>query len=118
MSDQKMRIDISDVRTTPVTVYHYYSPFKRCTYTVDADGNIIFQIVRPLDLVNYDLIRAKKVSSLRRVIIEMFETINEKEYKVRELGANFKSYVLDERPDAEGTIIREEILTFEITDII
>jgi hypothetical protein len=116
--DQKMRIDILDVRTTPAAKYSFFSPFKRCTYTVDNQGQILFEIVRPLDLMTYDLPKAKKVSALRRVKIEMFDTIGDTEYKVRELGANFKNYILNETPGEGGKTDREEILIFEILEII
>jgi hypothetical protein len=115
--EQKMRIDICDIRVTPAIRYSYTSPFKRCTYTVDNQGQILFEIVRPLDLMTYDLMRAKKVSALRKVIIEMYDTIDGKEYKIRSLGANFKNYILNELPGEGGKTDREEILLFEILDI-
>jgi hypothetical protein len=112
-----MRIDIFDVRVTPAIKYSYASPFKRATYQVDDQGGILLEIVRPLNLITYDLMQAKKVSSLRRVTIQMFDFIGEKEYKVRELGGNFRRYVLNEIPQSDGSVTREEILIFEITDV-
>lgn len=116
--DGTTRIEIVDVTRVPAVSGNYPGPFKQIRYEVRNDGHIRFIIIKDLDLLNYNLNFAKIVSQLRQVRIRIYVTYQEQEFKVRDLGANFISYVLDERLAPDGSIIREEIINWEITDIL
>lgn len=112
------RIEIIDLLSTPAVKGDYPGPFKQIQYEVRNTGAIRFTIVKELNLMNYDVGFAKVVSKLRRVQINIFETINGKEYPIRSLKCNFVNYLLNEVPNEAGEIERDEILTWEVTDIL
>lgn len=117
------RLEITDVTKIPAVKGDYPGPFKRIRYEVQNDGRIILSIVKDLDLINYDLNFAKVVSQLREVEIRIYQFIDlpggiKKEVLVRSLEANFINYLLDERPDIGGETIREEIINWEIKEIL
>lgn len=110
----KMRIEIIDTSKTPAIIYYYESPFKSSSYRVESSGAITLTIIKPLDLMTYDVDRARKVSSIRKCAIKIYEEIGGTEYLVRSFDANFKYYLLEERPLQNGDIDREEHIIFEI----
>jgi hypothetical protein len=112
-----MKIDIIDTMKKPSITYTYESPFKSSSYRVDNNGEITLTIIRPLDLMTYDVGKAKDVSMLRRVVIKIYDTIQGTEYLIREFDAVFKYYLLDERPDMYNVIQREEHIVFNISKI-
>lgn len=109
------RIVFTDPTKVPALRIEYPGPFKQIRYEVQSSGNIRFTIVKDLNLLTYDVDFAKQVSQLRNVEIRIYETVGDQEYLIRALKANFVSYMLDERMQANGEMLREEIIIWEIT---
>jgi hypothetical protein len=112
-----MRIEIIDTSKQPAVTYYYESPFKSSSYRVESSGAITLTIIKPLNLLTYDVDNARKVSSIRKCAIKIYEEIGGEEYLIRSFDANFKFYLLEERPLANGDMEREEHIIFEILTV-
>jgi hypothetical protein len=114
----QIRIEFTDIAKVPAEIIHLLGPFKNIRYEVMADGHIRLTIKKELDFMTYNINASKKISSLRKVKIKIFEMFNAQEVLIRTLNANFINYVLDERPLNDGSILREEIISWEVTEIL
>lgn len=113
------RIEFVDTNLIPAKKYNYPGPFKNLRYEVMPSYHIRFTIVKDLNFLTYDAEFAFVISKLRNnIIVNVYETFGEAEYKIRSLKCNFVQYLLDERPDASGDIIREEIFAWEVIEIL
>lgn len=109
-----VRIEFVDASTVPAEKINYPGPFKNVRYEVMNNGHIRLTITKDLNLLTYDVQFAKKVSQLRDVQINIYETFGGTEYLIRSLRCNFINYILDQRPGPGDTTVHDEIIAWEV----